>query len=1484
VGTATPISYTPGSPAAQAGTLAADAADFYQITLTESGQLTAQVHATGFAPRLELLDPNGNSTPLIMSDGQSPANPDDLIVQHLEADPEGTTYFLEVQGLDDGGGDYTLTTQFDPGPSPFPPPAALPSPVAVVSGDFNNDGVPDLASLDGPSGSLTIELGRGDGTFQTRATYAVGPSPTALVAADLNGDGRLDLAVATADGLVVLLGTGDGTFRKLAPIAFAAGRPQAVVAGEFNGDHHLDLATANSTDDVSVFLGRGDGTFAAGQRVALPDGAGPTAITAGHFAGPDRLDLAVAESYPDRAPGDVAGLPGHGEVAVLRGNGDGTFGPAVESDVEVQPVALVAADFTGAGRDDLAVANKMGDGGMTDLGSVSILLSNPDGTFPHTASQRVEVEDAPVAIAVGHFFTGGPNGPPDLATVEASFGTVSFLQRQGDGTFQRVAGQTVFGTPASLAVADFNGDGSSDLAVGNGRAGGVDTWLVTPGASPSIIEPTPASSVRPTPLLGALLRPNVVDSVIVNRAGTVLLRHGQTSPVGSFAPAIPLDLAGGPARAVTILPAGSQTLLAAIDRLDDNISIYAIDADGTAHLQASLPTEVGSLPTRILAGNLRGVTDGYADLAVLSAGAPGHNSRIRVYLSDGHGGFGDAQTYDLGGGGRFDMTLADLTGKGRDDIVVVDQVSGDLNVLVNNGNGFSFALERYRAGAGPYGVSSDGTAILSGEGTAGVVAGDFFGDGVIDLATANADSHTLALLRGRGDGSFYNPVTIPLDFSPGAIAIGRFDGGSSPDLAVLDRDSGRVRIFLDDGHGNFSEKASPAPLWAGSAPANLSVADVNGDGVTDIQVGGDFGDVLTLLGNGDGTFRPFQAPDTLQTIDLAVADGRHFVLSDHAGDRLAEQADVGAASSVFQDRADGILAPGQVQTVTVGGTEYLVVANGGANDVLVYRGLGNGQFDAASVQTFFTGTDPVAVTVADVNGDGVPDVVVANQGSNDVSVLLGQVTGGAWTLTPGPRLASGGMGPVSTTVADVGGSTVPDLFVVNRQSNTVALLPGVGNGFFDDQNPRIFATGAGPVQAFVGNFDGSNGLLTIDAGANDLTLFSNFGPGLSIASGGLAPVAGFAGDFNGDGFTDLVIANNGDGVFTALLGGPDGLRLAGTLTSADVPRPTAVAFADLSAGALSLFATEEGVDSVARLTFALDFGVPVPTPGGGEPGGARPLVSELLPLNESTLDIVATLVTGSGLPGGATDLGFFLGAEGAGGLVVVATAFSGGGGGPGFGDDGGAGAAAGDDLGRPHQGNAGPGAFGAEAGALSDFIIGVGAEGDRIREGVRRNWRDAESTPPPPPPEAPRDEVFKGWPLGGAERLERLGGLGAAFRAAAGGLYDAAVSAAARGECSHLPRGVHEGQPAPRQPAKSLPLLDATPMNAPWPGSLEAALSSSGAGGPGGRDARGAGEEPERWFQALVAAVLVCGVKPIGGQHRRRGLPQRRTPASDQIR
>ena len=383
-------------------------------------------------------------------------------------------------------------------------------PDAIVTGDFTGGGRTDLAITGSDpttavgevgAGEVSVLLGNGDGTFQPQVTYAVGAHPTAIVAGDFTGDGHLDLAVGHnnpgGSGTVsVLLGNGDGTFQS--PITYAVGSlPEAIVAGDFNGDGRTDLAIANEGDGtVSVLLGNGDGTFQPQVQAGNPAGPAPTSVVAGDFTGNGRTDLAVADSgdnevsillangdgtfqppvtyavgsYPfSIVAGDfngdgrtdlaVANL-GDNTVSVLLGNGDGTFQPQVTYAVGSYPDAIVAGDFTGDGHLDLAVAN-------SDDNTVSVLLGNGDGTFQPQVTYPVGAD--PDAIVAGDF-TG--DGRIDLAVVYQGtypnyYGTVSVLLGNGDGTFQPQVTYAVGAEPDAIVAGDFTGDGRTDLAVAN---------------------------------------------------------------------------------------------------------------------------------------------------------------------------------------------------------------------------------------------------------------------------------------------------------------------------------------------------------------------------------------------------------------------------------------------------------------------------------------------------------------------------------------------------------------------------------------------------------------------------------------------------------------------------------------------------------------------------------------------------------------------------------------------------------------------------------------------------------------------------------------------------------------------------------------------------------------------------------------------------------------------------------------------------------
>ena len=338
-------------------------------------------------------------------------------------------------------------------------------------------------------------------------------------------------------------------------------------------------------------------------------------------------------------------------------------------------------------------------------------------------------------------------------------------------------------------------------------------------------------------------------------------------------------------------------------------------------------------------------------------------------------------------------------------------------------------------------------------------------------------------------------------------------------------------------------------------------------------------------------------------------------------------------TTVLGDSSTGLISPGAVTLADLNnnGILDLIVANTGSNNVLVYPGLGNGAFGPAlnDGHGFFTGTNPAGITVADLTGNGRLDLIIADKGSNDVSILFNEKVGNSFTFVAGPRL-SVGVGPVSTVVTNVLGSTVPDLLVVNSGSNNVMLLQGLGNGFFNDQSPIIYNVGTNPTQLFLGNFVPGSGpdLVTINSGSNDVSLISGLGgPSQftqTISSGGLDPTAAVMLGQGPSGLDNLLVANNGDGNFALFQGSAGGLVLSNVVSSPGFPNPSALALASFSGGNLEFYATNDGEASASLLGFQLDVSG---TLSGLSQTGATSSAASLVSLNETSLALVGTLLT-----------------------------------------------------------------------------------------------------------------------------------------------------------------------------------------------------------------------------------------------------------------
>ena len=367
------------------------------------------------------------------------------------------------------------------------------SPYSVAIADVNGDGKPDLIianeqqSKTDTAGSISVMLGRGDGTFHAAVNYSSGgENAYSISIADVNGDGKLDLVVAngclgsdcSTGSVGVLLGKGDGIFEKV--VTYSSGAASVfgshVAVGDLNGDGKLDLAVATTGSGcgngcpsglVGVLLGNGDGTF---KKAKMYSTGGFDAIGWVEIAdvnGDKKPDLVVANycatecSFP----------PMEGSVGVLLGNGNGTF-----KAVKTYPsggdgaVSVAVADLNKDGKPDFVVANcgPLACGPGSPGGNVGVLIGNGNGTFK-------PVVNYPAANSPFDVVAADVNGDGKLDIVVSNWGTpnaatndgaVTVLQGKGNGTFRPAQTFPSGGAEApAVAVADVNKDGLPDIVL-----------------------------------------------------------------------------------------------------------------------------------------------------------------------------------------------------------------------------------------------------------------------------------------------------------------------------------------------------------------------------------------------------------------------------------------------------------------------------------------------------------------------------------------------------------------------------------------------------------------------------------------------------------------------------------------------------------------------------------------------------------------------------------------------------------------------------------------------------------------------------------------------------------------------------------------------------------------------------------------------------------------------------------------------------------
>jgi hypothetical protein len=686
------------------------------------------------------------------------------------------------------------------------------SPWQIVVGDFNGDGVPDMATANFSDSTVSVLLNVGGGSFAPAGTYPVGAYPDALAVGDFNGDGRLDIVTANGNGwnqpgtLSVLLGRGDGAFLSALNLTVDRG-PRGIVVADFNGDGKADIATAISggwfeTDQVNVLLGQGDGTFE--PPVSYKVGMAPRWIAAGDFNHDGRPDLVAVNSGPS-ASGNTA--------SVLLNKGDGTFFPATNYTIGAYPGFVLVADFDRDGNLDFATAN----------GSISVLLGRGDGTF--NAASNISVPSGAGQIAVADL-----DGDGNLDLAAQGDGAVGVLLGDGSGGFAAPVSYSIGASLACIGAADFNGDAKPDIAVagwydnsvlvmsglGDGtfksatdtygvggsingiisgdfnRDGQLDLVTVNSSANSvsALIQQTngiflpavnyPVGSGPRSVKAGDFDNDGWTDLVVANFDGTLTMLRGRATAPGGFTNRWMNDFLG----TVVI---GSNHTDVAVGRFnsDSNLDIVTPNyygaslsvalGDGTGNFDEMYPPAipVNTAPTCVIVEDFDG--DGRADVAV----GYGGGYKISIATGNGDGTFNpkvDIDTWEI----PWWITSADVNGDGKPDIIAAHYDWRRVSVMINQ-----TTIEGPITFAPPlmHDVANDPVCLT---------VADFNGDNLLDIASGNCAS--VSVLLGRGDGTFNTATNY---WVGGAwVAAGDFNRDAMPDLAI--DLGGKVGLFWND--------------------------------------------------------------------------------------------------------------------------------------------------------------------------------------------------------------------------------------------------------------------------------------------------------------------------------------------------------------------------------------------------------------------------------------------------------------------------------------------------------------------------------------------------------------------------------------------------------------------------------------------------------------------------------------------------------------